>query len=94
MIKKLKNWKCQTPAQIENRVILKGVHKIGLENIYIPEAAKELLAKSLSFVPLCKNKKNHNIMENWKAFERNVKLREHFGADSSKPEPKARIFKL
>ena len=82
MIKKLLNWKL---GSFYVKLLLKlkpsdfkRVHKIGLENTYIPEAAEELLDKSLSFVPSCKNKRNRNIMENWKAFERNVKLRKHF----------------
>ena len=68
--------------QFENRIVIKGVHKIGIQDSELPKGTEQLLCKSLGYVP-SKKPKNSNILQSWKDFERNVILRSHFGTNNN-----------
>ena len=68
--------------QVDNRIVLKGVHKIDMDNIHVPLNTEKVLSKGLGWVPTQKQD-NKNIMENWKDFERQVLLKRKFHDDTS-----------
>ena len=79
--------------QLENRIILKDVHTVDVDNL--DPKIEQLLSKGLNFIPSSKPSSDNQILQHWDQFEKDVHRKTYFALNPAPPSksynPKAKV---